>query len=111
MIISKKCAGLKQFQFLFHKVSKDTAWECTDSQSKKFPFTTLTNHEMQNISFNSNFNCKCQKAVSDPNDPTCTLMYDFVNTGDRLEYNAVDVNDAKLDKVTIQSNFSNLPKS
>lgn len=31
-------------------------------------------------------------------------MYDFVNTGDRPEYNAVDVNDTKLEKVTIQSN-------
>ena len=105
MIIHKKCTRLKQSEFLFNKVSKDTVWECIDCQSKKFPFVTLTNHEIQNISFNSNFNCKCQTTVSDPNDPTYTLIYDSVNTSDRPEYKTVDVADANLEKITIQSNF------
>ena len=53
MTIHKKCTRLKQSEFLFNKVSKDTVWECIDCQSKKFPFVALTNHEIQNISFNS----------------------------------------------------------
>ena len=52
MIIHKKCTGLKKSEFLFNKVSEDTVWECTDYQSKKFPFVTPTNHEIQSISFN-----------------------------------------------------------
>ena len=105
MTIHKKCTGLKQSEYLFNKVSKDTVWKCIDCQSKKFPFVALTNHEIQNISFNSNFNCKCQTTVSDPNDPTCTLIYDSVNTSDRPEYNTVDMTDTNLEKITIQPNF------
>ena len=105
MIIHKNCTGFKQSEFLFNKVSKDTVWECIDCQSKKFPFVTLTNHEIQNISFNSNFNCKCQTTVSDPNDSTYTLIYASVNASDRPEYNTVDVTDTKLEKITIKSNF------
>ena len=52
------------------KMSKDTVWECIDYQWKKFPF---------------NFHCKCQTTVSDPNDPTYTLIYDLVNTSDKPE--------------------------
>ena len=70
MFIHKKCTGLKQSGFLFNTVSKDTVWECTDCQLKTFPFVTPIDHEIQNISFNSNFNCKCQTTVSDPNGPT-----------------------------------------
>ena len=83
MIIHKKCIGFKQSEFLFNKVSEDTVWKCTDCQSEKFLFVTLTNHEIQNISFNTNFNCKCQTTVSDPHDPIYTLIYDSVNTSDR----------------------------
>ena len=86
MIIHKKCAGLKQSEFLFNKVSKDTVWECIDCQSKQFRFVTLRNHEIQNTSFNSNFNCKCRTTVSDPNDPS-----------DRPEHNTVDVTDTNLE--------------
>ena len=38
---------------------------------------------------------------SDSNDPT--LIYDSVNTGDKPEYNIVDVNDANLEGRTPQS--------
>ena len=61
MVIHKKCTGLKQFEFLFNKVSKDTVWECIDCQSKKLPFVTLTNHKIQNIfQLNSIVNAKQQ---------------------------------------------------
>ena len=50
---------------------------------------------MQNISFNSDFICKCQTTASDLNDPTYTFIYDLVNTSDRPKYNTVDVNDTK----------------
>ena len=77
-MIHKKCTRPEQSEYLFNKMSKDTLWEWIDCQSKKFPFVTLTNHEIQkvsfntnheiqNISFNSNFNCKRQTTVSDPN--------------------------------------------
>lgn len=72
------------------KVSKDTVWECIDYQWKKFSL---------------NFHCKCQTTVSDPNDPTYTLIYDLVNTSDKPEYSIIDVNDINLKKITIQSNF------
>ena len=97
IIIHKKCTGLKQSEFLFNKVSKDTVWECIDCQSKQFRFLTLTNHEIQNISFNSNFNCKCRTTVFNPNDPTYTLICDSVNTSDRPEYSTVDVTDTNLE--------------
>ena len=96
MIIHKKYAALKQSKFLFQKVPKNTVWECIDCQSKKFPSITSTNHEIQNISFDSNFNCKWQTTVSDPNDPTYTLIYASVNISDRREYNNVDVTDTNL---------------
>ena len=64
--------------WIFPQQSGNTVWECIDCQSKKFPSVTLTNHEIQNISFNSNFNCKWQTTVSDPNDPTYPLIYDSV---------------------------------
>ena len=93
IIIHKKCAGLKQSEFLFNKVLKDTVWEYMDCQSKKFPFVTLKDHEIQKISFKSNFNCKCQITVSDPNDLTYTLTYD--------SYKTVDMTDTNLEKTTI----------
>ena len=40
---------------------------------------------------------------SDSNDPTYTLIYDSVNTGDKPEYNIVDANDANLEGRTAQS--------
>ena len=59
----------------------------------------------KHISFDSNFNCKCQTTVSDPNNPTYTLIYESVNTSERPEYNYVDVTDINLEKTTILSNF------
>ena len=70
-----------------------------------FPFVTVINHEKKHISFNSNFNCKCQTTVSDPNNPTYILIYESVNTSERPEYNYVDVTDMNLEKTTILSNF------
>ena len=60
---------------------------------------------MQNISFNSDFICKCQTAASDLNDPTYTFIYDLVNTSDGPKYNTVDVNDTNFEKITIHWNF------
>ena len=105
MINPKKGAGLKQSKCFFNKVSKNTVWEWLDCQSKKFPFVTLRNHEIQDTHFNCNFNCKYQTTISDPDDPTYTLIFDSVNTSDRPKYITVDVNDTNLEKITIQSNF------
>ena len=46
-----------------------------------------------------------QTTVSDPNDPPYILIYDSVKTGERPEYNTVDVSDTNLEKMTIHSNF------
>ena len=104
MIIHKKCTGLYQSEFLFNKVSKDTVWECIDCKSKKFPLLNLTNHEIQNISFNSIFNCKCKTTVFDPNGPTYILIYDSVNTSDKPEYDDVDLTEKSTAKIMTSIN-------
>ena len=57
--VHKKCTKLKQCDFLFNKITQNTYWECIACQNAKFPFSNISNHEIQCFACNSNFTCKC----------------------------------------------------
>ena len=90
----KKCSlkkglkTLKQFEFLFSKVSEDNlnAWIANQKNFLLPLMQTMKHKTYLSIQIDS-----------DSNDPTYTLIYDSVNTGDKPEYNIVDVNDANLE--------------
>ena len=61
LLIHNNCSKQNQKEMLeLKRVSKST-WECSTCLSMKFPFVYLSDEDIQSISLNFNFPCKCQK--------------------------------------------------
>ena len=72
----------------------------------KFPFVYLSDEDIQSISFNSNFPCKCQKTLpSHINQPIYVFEYTFRQHDDGKENNIIDYNDQQLDNLRVRPDF------
>ena len=80
--------------------------ECSACLAMKFPFVYLSDEDIQSISFNSSFPCKCQKILpSDINHPKYAFEYTFRQHDDDKENNNIDYNDQQLDNLRLQPDF------
>ena len=66
----------------------------------------LSDEDIQSISFNSNFPCKCQKTLpSDINQPKYVFEYTFRQHDYGKENNIIDYNDQQLDNLRLRPDF------
>ena len=67
----------------------------------------LSDEDIQSISFNYNFSCKCQKTLpSNINELKYVLKYICrQDDNDDTEKNIIDYNDQQLDNLSLQSDF------
>ena len=63
LLIHKKCSRLSQGEILELKKANKSRWACSTSLAMKFPSVFLSDENIQSISCNSSFPCKCQKTL------------------------------------------------
>ena len=92
----KQRRKLKQCDFLFNKITQNIYWECIACKNEKFTSANISNHEIQCLLFNSNFNCKYQTMVSD-------LLGDHL-THDIFLFSVSEIWPAKFLKTDVKKN-------
>ena len=75
-------------------------------QNANFPFAHISTHEIQCLAFDTNFNYKCQTAVSDLVRDHFTFSLSSINLRDRPEYNTVKTNEEYFEELSLQPDFN-----